>query len=203
LDALTALAKEPAFAEGDSLTTIQEIIARDLTVLQGEGLTTSSRMPTALGAKTQLSDIPTIAKLGGDAARGQARAMICLMCHRLGAAGTPFGPNLAGWGAVRSTEQILKDIIHPSEHLAHGFDRPVRLTSRDKQFVAEGFVSNYSYHAGSLNIKLFGGQTKKILFRKNGITVDFIKEHSWMPPAAEMGLTDQDLADIAAYLKTL
>lgn len=202
-DALTALAKEPAFAEGDYLTTLQEILVRDLTVLQGESLTASFQIPTSLGAKSQLSDIATIAKLTGDASRGQTRAALCLMCHRLGVAGTPFGPNLAGWGAVRSTEQILTEIVNPSAQLAHGFDQPVRLTSRDKQFVAEGFVSNYSYHAGSLNIKLFGGQTKKIIFRKNGITVDFLKDHSWMPPAADMGLTDQDLSDIAAYLKTL
>lgn len=200
---LSALAKEPAFAEGDHLNTIQEILTRDLTVLKEEIVKTSFPIPSSFGVKTQFSDIPTIAKLSGDATRGQVRTALCTTCHRLGAQGVPFGPNLAGWAGVRSNEQILKDIINPSEHLAHGFDRPVRLISKDKQVVIEGFASNYSFHAGSIDVKLFGGQTKKILFRKSGLTIEFLKDHSWMPPAAEMGLNDQDLADIVAYLKSL
>lgn len=202
-DALTALLEEPAFAGEDYQTTLNEILARDLTVLKGEILTSSFQMPANFGEKTQVSDIATIAKLPGDAVRGQAKAAICAMCHRLGAQGTPFGPNLTGWGAVRATEQILKDIVFPSEHLAHGFDQPVRLSSGNGKIIAEGFASNYSYHAGSVNVKLFGGQTKKILFRKSGLSLKFMKDHSWMPSATDMGLTDQDLADITAYLKTL
>ena len=77
----------------------------------------------------------------------------------------------------------------------------VRLTAREH--VAEGILSNFSWHAGSLKIKIFGGQTKKILFRRSGAKVDRLKNHSWMPPASEMGLTDQDVRDIAEWLKTL
>ena len=71
------------------------------------------------------------------------------------------------------------------------------------EHVAEGFLSNYSFHAGSLKIKLFGGERKKILFRRHGIKVERLPEHSWMPPASAMGLSDQDVRDIAEYLKGL
>lgn len=202
-DALTALLNEPAFAGEAYQTTLNEILQRDLTVLKEEIVKTSFPIPATFGLKTQISDIPTIAGLRGDATRGQAGAAICLNCHRLGAQGIAFGPNLAGWAAVRSTDQILKDLINPSEHLAHGFDRPVRLTSNDKKVVVEGLASNYSYHAGSIDVKLFGGLTKKILFRQSGLNIEFLKDHSWMPPAPEMGLDDQALADLVAYLKTL
>lgn len=202
-NALSALLKEPAFAGEGYQITLNEILQRDLTVLKEEIVKTSLPVPTTFGVKTTVSDIPTIAKLSGDAARGQARAAICMTCHRLGAQGVPFGPNLAGWAAVRSPEQILKDIVSPSEHLAHGFDRPVRLTSKDKKVVIEGLASNYSYHSGSIDVKVFGGQTRKVLFRKSGLSIEFLKDHSWMPPASEMGLSDQDLADLITYLKTL
>ena len=46
-----------------------------------------------------------------------------------------------------------------------------------------------------------GGETRKILFRRAGAKVEYLNE-SWMPSAAEMGMSDQDLADLAAYLQT-
>ena len=196
--------KDPSFGGEGYQTTLNEILARDLTVLSGESsLAHSLQIPQSLGGRTNLSDIPTIAGLHGDARRGEAKAAVCYVCHQFGAQGTPFGPNLAGWAAARTTEQILTDLIAPSEHLAHGFDQPARLVSRDGKNIVEGLVSNYSYHSGSLNIKVFGGQTRKILFRQGGIKVEFLKDHSWMPPASEMGLTDQDLRDLAEYLKSI
>lgn len=204
LTALIDLLKEPAFANGGYQVTLNEIIARDLTVLEGESKIASSlTIPTSLGSRTQLSDIAEIAKLKGDALRGQAKAVICYNCHQLGSQGVAFGPNLSGWASVRSTEEILRDLVNPSEKLAHGYEQPVRLKSGDGRIVLEGLVSNYSHHAGSLNIKVFGGQTRKILFRKAGLNVEFLKNHSWMPPASEMGLTDQDLSDLVEYLKSL
>ena len=46
-----------------------------------------------------------------------------------------------------------------------------------------------------------GGQTRKILFRRAGAKVEYLKD-SWMPSASELGLKDQELADLASYLKT-
>ena len=203
LAALTGLLKEPAFSGPEYQTTLNEIIQRDLTVLQGAPLNFTSIVPKALAPKTQVSDIATIAKLTGDVDRGKTAAMLCVMCHRLGGQGVAFGPNLDGWGKARTIEQILKEIVLPDDGLAHGFDKPARITSANGKHVAEGFISNYSHHAGSLNLKTFGGETKKILFRKGGkAKVEYLKT-SWMPSAADMGLTDQMLRDIAEYLHTV
>ena len=45
-----------------------------------------------------------------------------------------------------------------------------------------------------------GGQTRKILFRRAGAKVEYLND-SWMPSASELGMKDQDLADLASYLK--
>ncbi|MFT5187720.1 MAG: putative membrane-bound dehydrogenase-like protein [Verrucomicrobiales bacterium] len=198
---LAELAKLPAFSEPEFQITVEEILARDLNDLKGEPLRTSYRMPTAFGEKTELSDINTIAALKGHAADGKLKAQVCLACHKVEGTGVAFGPDLTYWGQNRTIAEIITELLDPSAKLAHGYDKPVRLTAGEH--VAEGLLSNFSWHAGSLKIKLFGGQTKKILFRESGAKVDHLENHSWMPPASHMGLKDQDVRDVAAYLKTL
>lgn len=198
---LEKLATLPAFAGEDYQITIKEIIAKDLNALKGEGLDITVRVPTQLGAKTVLSSVEKIAALKGDAARGKLKAQSCLLCHKIEGKGVAFGPELSSWGQPRTIPEIVKEMVDPAAKLAHGYDRPVRL--RKGKHVAEGFLMNFSWHAGSLRIKLFGGEVRKILFRRKGVVVEELKDHSWMPPASEMGLEDQDVRDIAAYLKEL
>lgn len=198
---LLALAALPEFSAEDFRITVDEIIAKDLNDLEGELLRTSYRMPTTFGTKTQLSDVKAIAALDGDAASGKVRAQACLMCHRIGGNGVAFGPNLSNWGQSRTIAEIVQELLEPAAKLAHGYDTPVRITAGEH--VAEGMLSNFSWHAGSLKLKIFGGETRKILFRRSGARVDNLDNHSWMPPASEMGLGDQDVRNIAEWLKTL
>ena len=142
-----------------------------------------------------------IAALPGDAGRGKAKAGVCLTCHKISGAGVAFGPNLGAWGKERTVPEIIHELLNPAEHLAHGYDKPVRV--RAGTHVAEGLLMNYSHHAGSLKLKIFGGTYKKILFRRSGAKVEHLKNHSWMPPVSEMGLNDQDVRDIAEYLKRI
>ncbi|MEM7395007.1 MAG: family 16 glycoside hydrolase, partial [Verrucomicrobiota bacterium] len=196
---LLALGELPAFEADYYQTTVREIVEKDLNDLDGELMTASYPVPRDFGLKTTVSEPKVIAELKGDAIRGQQLAVKCVMCHRVGGAGVAFGPDLTHWGAARTIEEIAKDIVDPDAKLAHGFDQPIRVSGRGH--VAEGFLSNYSWHAGSLKIKIMGGATKKILFRRSGARVNHLKE-SWMPSAAELSLSDQDVRDICEYLKT-
>jgi len=45
-----------------------------------------------------------------------------------------------------------------------------------------------------------GGATLKIPFRRPKATIEYPEGHSWMPSAANMGLSSQDVRDIAEYL---
>ena len=198
---LRDLATLPAFAASYYQQTVEEIVAKDLNDLDGEMLTVGYPVPKNLARPTNVSEPAAIAKLKGDSAKGRALAGKCYLCHKIEGAGVPFGPDLTHWGRQRTAEEIIKEIVFPDAKLAHGFEKPVRLTSGRTGKVAEGFQTNYSWHAGSLKLKVMGGQTRKILFRRAGAKVQNLKE-SWMPSASEMGLTDQDLADLASFLQT-
>jgi putative membrane-bound dehydrogenase-like protein len=196
---LEALASLPAFARADYQLTVTEIIEKDLNDLQGEAVTTTLRVPEALGEKTEVSAPEVIAALPGDARRGAELAVKCFICHKLSGNGVAFGPELTHWGRERTLTQIIEEIVHPDARFAHGYDRPVRLTAG--AHVMEGLMTNYSWHAGSLKIKLMGGGVKKIDFRSTGAGVEELKT-SLMPSASEMGLLDQDVRDIAEYLQS-
>lgn len=197
---LEALAALPAFARADYQLTVAEIIEKDLNDLQGEAVTTTVRVPEVLGDTSDVSDPATIAALAGDSARGAELSAKCLICHKIAGSGVAFGPELTHWGRERTVAQIVEEIVHPDARFAHGYDRPVRLTSGPH--VMEGLMTNYSWHAGSLKIKLMGGEMKKIEFRSTGAAIEELKQ-SLMPSASEMGLHDQDVRDLAEYLRTL
>jgi putative heme-binding domain-containing protein len=121
--------------------------------------------------------------------------------------GAEFGPNLSQWGRHRTIEQIVEDIVHPARRLSHGYEMPVRVT-RGRN-IAEGVGTNFALHGpgseygGSFNVKVFGGETHKILFRRGGAKIEVLKNHSWMPEPSRLGLENQDIRDIAEYLKSL
>lgn len=198
---LAGLSSLPAYSEEPFQTTIKEVLGRDLSVLEPEIMSANFLMPTAFGVPTEVSGVETIANLSGDAKQGEIRAASCLVCHKIKGQGVAFGPNLTHWGQSRTIPQIVKDIVDPAYHLAHGYEKPVRVKS--KKYTVEGILSNYSYHAGSCNVKTFGGVVKKVLFRRSGARIEHLKNHSWMPSASNMGLTDQDVRNIAEYLHTL
>lgn len=194
-----AFADIPQFKGDDYQTTVSEVYQKDIRLIPPVRLTQDYLMPRELGPETKVSTPEEIAKLPGDAAHGKARATLCLMCHRIDGVGPMFAPDLSTWGTQRTIAEIAKDIVAPSDKLAHGFEDPVRITGHGK--TAEGFLVNYSYHAGSCKIKVMGGDYLKLLFRGEGLRIEHLKE-SWMPPASKMGLTDQDVRDIAEYLHT-
>ena len=114
-----------------------------------------------------------------------------------------FALNSSDAGYLRASYSASLSVLPspPAGKIAHGYEKAVRLSKG--QNVAEGIMTNYSYHAGSLKLKTFGGDVRKILFRRGGVKVQELKNHSWMPPASKMGLNDQDVRDIAEYLKNL
>ena len=201
VDRLQSLAQLPEFSAEYYQITVDEIISKDLNDLQGEMMETSYLIPQQLGQLTEVSKPGEIAQLKGNTTRGKAVAAKCYLCHKIEGIGVGFGPNLTHWGKERTVEEIVKEIVYPDEKLAHGYDKPVRLVSKKTGETAEGLLSNYSWHAGSLKLKVLGGQTRKILFRRAGAKIEYLKE-SWMPSASEMGLSDQDLADLAVYMQS-
>ena len=203
---LESLRGNEAFSGEEYQRTIDEIAIKDLTKPKGTLLNGHYTVPGFPGKGVTNSDVETIVALKGNALRGKAQISLCCACHRLGKMGVEFGPDLSEWGQPRTIEQIVEEIVHPSKRLAHGYEMSIRVTRG--RHVAEGIATNFSLHGpgseygGSFNVKVFGGKTHKILFRRGGAQIEVLKNHSWMPPPSELGLEDQDVRDIAEYLKS-
>lgn len=134
------------------------------------------------------------AKFPGDKKRGELVVAKCYLCHKVGDTGAEFGPDLSTWARTQTTEVILRSMIEPSADIAHGF-AGTRLELTDGMII-EGLLLT---DADPLIIQSQGGVTQMVprakLKSKTGMN------RSLMLSATQLGLTTQDAADLAAYLK--
>jgi putative membrane-bound dehydrogenase-like protein len=153
-----------------------------------------ARMPEQ-NPENRTTSVAQVLKLSGDATRGKNVSARCVMCHRLEGLGVDYGPDLQGWVANQGVEAFLKAVITPSESIALGFEG-VRVPLKDGREV-QGIVLSA---ADPLTVRSMGGITQMIpraMLNKRTVPM----RRSLMLSAAEMGLTEQDLADLAAYMK--
>ena len=207
VDAMRQLRRaEPAIAETATLWLL--IRATDewekfdgLRVLKEEGLYDPEnvviqevKMPES-PAQNTLPSPRKIMDLRGDAAKGKLVAARCTMCHRIGGIGPEYGPDLAGWAANQGVESFLKAVIDPDETIALGFEGH-HVPLKDGREVQGILVS-----AGDpLMVRSTGGVTQMIpaaLLKKRTVRM----RRSLMLSAQELGLSAQDLADLAAFMK--
>ncbi len=152
-------------------------------------------LPEAADAKP-LSAVEQIAALKGDAARGKVTAAVCLGCHRLGDQGVDYGPNLTTYAKQQSVETVVLGIARPSAEISHGFEG-VRLTTTDG-VVVHGIVLS---DADPVMLKCLGGVVQTIPKAKVKSLTPLPRSLMLYP--SQMGLTDQSVADLVAYLRSL
>ncbi len=143
---------------------------------------------------SQLPPVEEIARLPGDSARGEIAFQRCVMCHQIGGRGILFGPPLDGSGKGQPMEVIVRSIVEPGDDIAHGFSGKGIRTKGGK--TVHGLVLS---NADPLVVTSMGGVTQTI--PKKRIARQWNLENSLMMSAGQLGLTAQDVADIAAYLK--
>lgn len=139
-------------------------------------------------------DVQEVVALKGDVARGQMSIARCYMCHQVNGTGVDFGPALDQWGLGRSAEAIATAIIHPNEGIAHGFEG-TEIVTKDGHTI-QGFSL---FAGGSSILKVMGGGELSV--SRKDIKSSEPLEKSLMMSAGQLGLANQDVADIAAYLK--
>jgi putative membrane-bound dehydrogenase-like protein len=132
------------------------------------------------------------AKLVGNAAAGKARTAVCYTCHKIGAQGIEFGPELTVYGKTQPKNVIIDAIINPSKDIAHGFEYSTVETTAGK---IDGIVLS---SGDPIIVKSIGGIVQMI--PKDKVTKIQKRQGSLMFTADMMGLDHQALADIAAYL---
>lgn len=139
--------------------------------------------------------VSAVSKMAGEASRGSVIfRKRCSTCHRVNGVGQAIGPNLSTIKNKYDRQSLLDAIVHPDAGIVFGYE-VWTITLKDGQSFF-GFLEGES--PNSLTIKDLSGkrhviQTALIAQRKK-------QEGSLMPPPSELGLTEQDLADLAEYL---
>ncbi|MEO6244743.1 MAG: hypothetical protein ABIQ12_04840, partial [Opitutaceae bacterium] len=146
---------------------------------------------------SQLPPAAEIAKLAGDSARGKIQSARCIMCHRLEGTGVAFGPDLTGWVKDQGVEAFITSVIYPSQEIAHGYEF-TRVDLKDGGQI-DGIAHSL---ADPVMIESMGG-VSQLIPRDRIKTLRLNRFKSLMLSADQLGLTAQDLSDLAAYLKTL
>ena len=130
----------------------------------------------------------------GDAAKGAVLAQSCIMCHQLNGNGPAYGPELKGWASRQSREALVRSIVNPSADIALGFEG-VTLKLKAGGTIDGRLMSNND----PIVITSTGGITQ--LVPKDRVAGKETKlTRSLMLSSQQLGLSAQDVADIAAYL---
>ena len=144
---------------------------------------------------SQPFSLPDLAKLKGDTKRGALIATACYTCHRVGKEGVEFGPDLTGWASRQPLDVVLRSIVEPSADIAHGFAGH-EVTLKDGTVIHGLLLAD----ADPVIIMSTGGITQTV--PKNRIKEKKPLGRSLMLSAEQMGMGPQELADIAAFLRT-
>ena len=141
--------------------------------------------------------IAAVESLTGDKAAGEPLfTSFCLTCHSAGGKGIGFAPPLDG-SSQRDLPAVLLAMLEPAAAVENVF-RPFHVRLRDGREV-EGFLKARSGNRAA--IQMMGGAVEEVnLLRAH--TARHRNGHSVMPPLAE-GLTDQQVADLAAFVRGL
>ena len=142
--------------------------------------------------------IDAIAQLHGDAVNGRAVFISrCATCHRVGETGKEIGPELTAIGKKFDKVSLIDAIINPSAAIVFGYD-PWLVNTKDGESVF-GFL--ISENKQSVVIKDIAGG--KHVIAQNNISSKKKQEKSLMPDPAASGLSEKDIADIAAFLSSV
>lgn len=158
-------------------------LAADLLPLEETG------KPTYLSAEE-------LAKLEGDVNRGRelfrGRAT-CTACHRFDGLGGSIGPELSVMRDKYGRQALIDAMVQPSASIAFGYDSWVFTLKNGRRFAG-------ALLADGERIVLRDTVGARQVFDASEVQDRQHQEVSLMPAAASLGLSNQDLADLSAFL---
>jgi putative heme-binding domain-containing protein len=135
----------------------------------------------------------------GDAGRGRAifeEKGACASCHRVAGSGPRAAPDLSDVGLTRAPAVLERTIRDPSAALMP-INRPVRIVTRDGQTI-RGRRLNEDTHT----VQIIDERERLLSLTKADLrSMDVVTESAM--PAYGGALTDEEIADVVAYLLTL
>ena len=157
---------------------------------------TAVELPPPVTNAPALPGASEIIKLAGDSARGKSAVGVCYACHKIGAVGVEYGPELTEYGRQQTAEMIIEAISNPSASIAHGY-------AGSEVKTKDGLTIQGMALAGGdpVILKCMGGTLQTIPRAKIESMTQM--KRSLMYEPAQLGLGAQAIADIVAYLKSL
>ena len=145
-----------------------------------------------LGGSGVKTSIPT-----GNVPHGRAvyAANGCAGCHRVGAEGSVYGPELTRIGSARSPEYLRESIVNPSADIAQDYDGATVEAQDGKR------ITGVRINEDSFSIQLRLQNQEFALFDKAALRSTADLDRSLMP--AFNALPANDLNDLVAYLGSL
>ena len=145
----------------------------------------------------KIFSVNNIAKLPGDAVAGKTIFKNnCSSCHRVELIGNMIGPELTNIGKKFDKISLLDAIVNPSAAIVFGYE-PWLVNTVEGESVFGFLVSENKQF---IVIKDISGVQHVIA--QNKISSKQKQQKSLMPEPITTGITEQNLADIAAYLLT-
>jgi putative membrane-bound dehydrogenase-like protein len=137
------------------------------------------------------------AEKSGDPANGRKLVETsCLICHQINGTGQKIGPDLSGAGAM-GIDGLLRNILTPNEQMESGYYRH-DVALKDGT-LASGFLA--SENKQTLVLRQIGADDRAI--PRNQIVSHKVSKRSLMPEGLIDGFTEQQVADLFAYLMSL
>jgi putative heme-binding domain-containing protein len=135
----------------------------------------------------------------GDAVRGRAVFVgkgTCLNCHRVKDQGSRRAPDLSDIGSIRSAGTLERSLVDPGEQL-YPINRPVHIVTRDGKSIDGRRLNEDTY-----TVQVADQEGRLISLQKADLREFTISTKPAMP-SFKGELTQDELADLVAYLLTL
>ncbi len=140
-------------------------------------------------------EVARIAMLTGDKSMGRTLFKTnCATCHKYGEQGADVGPELTQIHQKFDKNGLLDAIIHPSAGIAFGYE-PWLITTKKGQTYYGFLVSD-----GEQSVVIKGIKGPKHTIPTNEVFSRRQYKTSLMPDPTAMGLNNQQLADLTAFL---
>ncbi|MEJ1242440.1 PVC-type heme-binding CxxCH protein [Chryseolinea sp. T2] len=139
--------------------------------------------------------IPAITQLIPDGKKGEVIfGKTCAPCHKVDAVGSDIGPELSHIGGKYDQGALLDAIVNPSAGIVFGYE-PYLVSTREGTSYFGFLVADGPQ---TVVVKDLAGRRHTI--RTETVTSRKRQENSLMPEPSTFGLSEQDLADLSAFL---
>ena len=134
----------------------------------------------------------------GDASRGKAlvESSGCFDCHRIGDRGSRVGPNLSDIGSRRTPVRLQQALVAPDEEVLPE-NRFVRVVTKDG-----GTITGKLLNQDAISVQLINPKEELKSYLRANLREYTILDKGLMP-SVQGKLTDQQVADIVTYLRSL